>query len=66
VTQGVSDRVENGGAALQTERACFGALAQFLQPSLDMGRPLTASLGGVSQRVVQLREPPMSIGSGVE
>ena len=50
--------------ALPPRRAFRGALAQFLQPSLDMGRALAGTLGGAPQHVVQLREPAMRVGSG--
>src|SRR5678815_5578541 len=51
---------------LEAVRAFFGAPTQFLQPLFHIGRALTAAFGGAPERIVQLREPAMSVGSGLE
>ena len=58
--------VARNARTLLPVRALVSALAQFLQPSVDIGRPLTSTFGAAAESVVEHRELTMCLGSGAE
>ena len=56
----------NRRGVLQVGSVSGGALSKLLEPSLDVRRALTSTVGRATEGVIDRRQPAMDVGAGAE